>query len=175
MLRHVAGQAVPHREYRREHNQLREGEHPMALMKWEPFEGLTALRREMDRLFEDFSYGGGSLRFWERAAEPAVEVSDTADAVVVKVQVPGVNKDDIQLTITEKALTVKGETKEESKKEYKNYHRQEFHYGAFVRTVALPVPVQAEKAAAQLKDGVLEVTMPKSAQAQAKQIPIKAS
>ena len=70
---------------------------------------------------------------------------------------------------------MKGETKEESKKEYKNYYRQEFHYGAFVHTVALPVPVQAEKAAAQLKDGVLEVTMPKSAQAQAKQIPIKAS
>jgi len=147
----------------------------MALMKWEPFEGLTALRREMDRLFEDFSHGSGGLRFWERSAEPAVEVSDTADAVVVKVHVPGVNKDDIQLTITENALTVKGETKEESKKEEKNYHRQEFHYGAFVRTIALPVPVQAEKAVAQLKDGVLEVTMPKSAQAQAKQIPIKAS
>src|SRR5262245_18596705 len=61
------------------------------------FECLTALCQEMDRLFEDFSYGGGALRFWERAAEPAVEVSDTADAVVVKVQVPGVNKDDIQL------------------------------------------------------------------------------
>ena len=93
-------------------------------------------------------------------------------SIVVKVQVPGVNKDDIQLTITENALTVKGETKEESKKEDKNYHRQEFHYGAFVRTVALPVPVQAEKVAAQLKDGVLEVTMPKSAQAQVKHIPI---
>ena len=57
----------------------------MALVRWEPFEGLMALRREMDRLFEDFSTGGGALRFWERAAEPAVEVSDTAEAVVVKV------------------------------------------------------------------------------------------
>ena len=147
----------------------------MALKKWEPLEGFTALRREMDRLFEDFSHGSGGLRFWERAAEPAVEVSDTAEAVVVKVQVPGVNKDDIQLTITENTLTVKEETKEESKKERKNYHRQEFRYGAFVRTIALPAPVHAEKATAQLKDGVLEVTMPKSAQAQAKQVPIKAS
>jgi HSP20 family protein len=147
----------------------------MALVRWEPFEGLTALRREMDRLFEDFSTGGGALRFWERAAEPAVEVSDTAEAVVVKVQVPGVNKDDVHLTITENALTVKGEMKEEEKKEDKNYHRQEFRYGAFVRTIALPALVQAEKATAQLKDGVLEVTMPKSAQAQVKHIPIQAS
>ena len=147
----------------------------MALVRWEPFEGLTALRREMDRLVEDFSTGSGALRFWERAAEPAVEVSDTAEAVVVKVQVPGINKDDIQLTITEHALTVKGEMKEEEQQEEKNYHRREFRYGAFVRTIALPAPVQAEKAAAQLKDGVLEVTMPKSAQAQAKHIPIQAS
>jgi HSP20 family protein len=146
----------------------------MALVKWEPFEGLTALRREMDRLFENFS-SGGSLRFWEQAAEPAIEVSDTAEAVVVKAQVPGVNKDDIHLTITEHALTVKGEMKEEKKQEDKNYHRQEFRYGAFVRTVPLPVPVQAEKATAQLKDGVLEITMPKSAPAKVQQIPIQAS
>src|SRR6516162_8762604 len=146
----------------------------MALMKWEPFEGLTALRREMDRLFEEFAHGG-ALRFWDRAAEPAVEVSDSAEAVVVKVQVPGVSKDALQLNITENALTVKGEMKEEEKKEDKNYHRQEFRYGAFTRTIALPAPVQAEKATAQLKDGVLEVTMPKSALAQVKQIPIQAS
>jgi len=146
----------------------------MALMKWEPSEGLTALRREMDRLFEEFAHGSG-LRFWERAAEPAVEVSDTTEAVVVKVQVPGVSKDALQLNITENALTVKGEVKEEEKKEDKNYHRQEFRYGAFTRSIALPAPVQAEKATAQLKDGVLEVTMPKSALAQVKQIPIQAS
>ena len=94
---------------------------------------------------------------------------------MVKVQVPGVKKDDLQLNITENALTVKGETKEEEKKEDKNYHRQEFRYGAFMRSITLPAPVQAEKATAQLKDGVLEITMPKSAEAKVKQIPIQAS
>jgi HSP20 family protein len=147
----------------------------MALTRWEPFEGLTTLRRELDRLFEDVSQGSGSLRFWERAAEPAVEISDTAAAVVVKAQLPGVKKDDLQLTITENALTVKGEMKEQEKQEDKNYHRREFRYGAFVRTIALPVPVQAEKATAQLKDGVLEVTMPKSTPVKVQQIPIQAS
>ena len=146
----------------------------MALTKWEPFEGLTALRREMDHLFEEFS-SGGSLRFWERPVEPPVEISDTAETIVVKAQVPGVNKDDLHLTITENALTVKGEMKEEDKKDDKNYHRREFRYGAFVRTIALPTPVQAEKATAQLKDGVLEVTIPKSAEAKVKHISIQAS
>jgi HSP20 family protein len=146
----------------------------MALTKWEPFEGLTTLRREIERLFEEFS-NGGSLRFWERAAEPAVEISDTAEAVVVKAQVPGVNKDDLQVTITENTLTVKGEIQEAEKQDDKNYHRQEFRYGAFVRTIALPAPVQAEKATAQLKDGVLEVTMPKSAPATVQPVPIQVS
>ncbi len=64
--------------------------------------------------------------------------------------------------------------KEEAKKEDKNYHRREFRYGAFMRSIALPAPVQAEKATAQLKDGVLEITMPKSAEVTVKQIPIQA-
>jgi len=147
----------------------------MALATWEPFEGLTALRRELDRLFEDFSHGGGSLRLWERAAEPAVEISDTAEAVVVKAQLSGVKKDDLQLAITENTLTVKGEMKEEAKQEGKNSRRREFRYGAFVRTIPLPVPVQAEKTTAQLKDGALEVTMPKSAPAKVQHIPIQTS
>ena len=64
--------------------------------------------------------------------------------------------------------------KEEAKKEDKNYHRREFRYGAFMRSIALPAPVQAEKATAQLKDGVLDITMPKSAEVTVKQILIQA-
>jgi HSP20 family protein len=71
--------------------------------------------------------------------------------------------------------TAKGEMKEEEKQEDKNCHRREFRYGVFVRTIALPTPVQAEKATAQLKDGVLEVTIPKSAPAKVQQIPLQAS
>ena len=148
----------------------------MALIKWEPSESLTTLRREVNRLFEDF-FDGGSLRFWGRGAEPAVEVCDTKDAVVVKAQVPGVSKDQLQVHITEDTLTLKGEMKEEEKQEDKNFYRREFHYGAFERTMTLPTAVQADKATAQLKDGVLEITLPKSvsAQAKVKQIPIQTS
>ena len=147
----------------------------MALSKWEPSGSLTTLRREVDRLFEDF-FDGGPRRFWGHGAEPVVEVCDTKDAVVVKAQVPGVSKDQLQVHITDDTLTLKGEVREEEKKK-KNFYRREFHYGAFERTMALPMAVQADKATAQLKDGVLEITLPKSASAQAKvkQIPIETS
>jgi len=148
----------------------------MALITREPSGSLTTLRREVDRLFEDF-FDGGPRRFWGRGAEPAMEVCDTKDAVVVKAQVPGVSKDQLQVHITDDTLTLKGEVREEEKKEEKNFYQREFHYGAFERTMALPMAVQANKATAQLKDGVLEITLPKSASAQAKvkQIPIETS
>jgi HSP20 family protein len=145
----------------------------MALARWEPFEGLASLRREMDRLFENFFESGprglGNLSAWE----PAVEVADTKDTVVVKAQVPGIPKDNIQVHVTDDSITLKGEMKEEEKKEEKNYTRREFRYGAFSRTIALPAAVQADKATAQLKDGVLEITIPKSEKAKMKEIPIR--
>jgi len=105
-------------------------------------------------------------------AAPAVEVSDTKDAIVVKAQVPGVSKENLQITVSEGTLTLKGDMKEETKQEEKNYLRREFRYGAFTRTVPLPAGVQAEKATAQLKDGMLEVTIPKSEAARVNEVPI---
>jgi HSP20 family protein len=127
----------------------------------------------MDRLFDNFfehgPRGPGHLSAWE----PAVEVADTTDAVIVKAQVPGIPKDNIQVNVTDDAITLKGEMKEEEKKEEKNYTRREFRYGAFSRTIALPAAVQADKATAQLKEGVLEITIPKSEKAKMKEIPIR--
>ncbi|HEY7493169.1 MAG TPA: Hsp20/alpha crystallin family protein [Candidatus Tectomicrobia bacterium] len=144
----------------------------MVLIRWEPSEGLSSLRRELDRLFEDY-IERGPFRGGERGWEPVVEVADTKDAVIVKAQVPGISKDNLQVNVTDHTLTLKGEMKEEEKKEEKNYSRQEFRYGAFTRTIPLPVAVQADKTMAQLKDGVLEVTMPKAEQAKVKAIPIQ--
>lgn len=125
----------------------------------------------MDRLWEDFFDGGQRHEFG--AMEPAIEVADTKDAIVVKAQIPGVSKEQIQVNVSDNTLTIKGETKKEEKEEGKNYYRQEFHYGAFARTITLPTAVQGEKAEAQLKDGVLQITIPKSEQAKAKEIPIQ--
>ena len=115
---------------------------------------------------------GSPLRFGEAMTAPAVEVCETTEAVVVKAQVPGVSKEHLQITVSEGALTLKGDMKEEEKHEEKHYLRREFRYGAFTRTVPLPSGVQAEKATAQLKDGMLEVTIPKSEEARVKEVPI---
>jgi HSP20 family protein len=149
----------------------------MALVKWEPFSGLSSLRQEMERLFGDFeeAVARGMSSRWERTFAPAVEVADTQEAVVVRVQVPGVSKDNLHVDITEHALTLRGEMKEEEKKDEKNYYRQEIRYGAFTRTIPLPMAVKVDQATAQLKDGLLEVTLPKSEVTKAKEIPIKAS
>src|SRR5262249_60409803 len=80
----------------------------MALMKWEPSEGLGTLQREMNRLLESF-FGGSSWRFDESMTAPAVEVADTQDTVVVKAQVPGVSKEQLQVTVSEGMVTIKGE------------------------------------------------------------------
>jgi len=140
------------------------------LPRWESFGGLTTLRREMDRLFERFP-GREASPLGE--VEPAIEVAETPAAVIVKAQVPGVSKENLQVNVTDNALTLKGEVQEDKTTEEKNYHRREFHYGAFARTITLPTTVQAEQAIAQLKDGVLEVTIPKRETTKAKDVPIQ--
>src|SRR5215472_17661240 len=138
--------------------------------RWEPLGRLTALRREMDRLFEHV-LGREPSPLGEAA--PAIAVAETPAAVIVKAQVPGVSKEHLQVNVTDTTLTLKGEVQEEKTTEEKNYHRREFHYGAFSRTITLPTTVQAEHATAQLKDGVLEVTIPKREETKAKDVPIQ--
>ncbi len=146
----------------------------MALTRWEPFEGLVSLRREMDRLFEHFFERGPTAMLGDGGTfEPAVEIADTRDSILVKAQVPGVSKDNLSIDIMDDYLMLKGEMKEEKTTEEQRFHRKEFRYGAFARTIPLPTTIKAEAAAAQLKDGVLTITLPKGEQSKAKQIPIK--
>ena len=122
---------------------------------------------ELDRMFDEF-LGRGWLRphRWERPllAEvkvPDVDVIDREEEVLVRAEVPGVKKDDIEVSISGNMLTIKGETKREEKEEKGDYYRCEISRGAFARTLALPAEVDQAKAKAELKDGVLELTLPK--------------
>jgi HSP20 family protein len=127
----------------------------------------------MERLFEEFA-DGGPLHWREQGTmAPAMEISDAKDAVVVKAQLRGVSKANIHLSVSDQTLTLNAEMKEEATTEDKNYHRREFHYGTLSRTIALPTPVRFDRATATLKDGVLEVTMPKSEQSKSRAIPIR--
>jgi HSP20 family protein len=139
----------------------------MALMRWDPFRALRRRDESFDDLMRDL-FG----RSMEEMMEPPAEVSETDAEVIVKLVVPGVDKDQLRVTVTDDALTVRGELKKESEEKKKNFHRQEIRYGSFQRSVALPVDVEADKARAELKNGMLTVTLPKSAQPKAHQVQV---
>ena len=139
----------------------------MSLIRWEPF---RARRREDP--FEDFFRDFFRRPILEEpdVIEPAAEVAESDGEVTVKMKVPGVEKDQLQLTVADDRLTVRGEMHKESEEKRKNYHRQEIRYGTFQRSVPLPVEVDAAKASAKLKNGMLEITLPKSRQPKAQEI-----
>ena len=146
----------------------------MAQGKWDPARGVSAFRREMDKLLEEFEefLEKGPARFWERPFEPAVDIVDTRDTIIVRAQVPGVSRESLELTVTDDAVTLKGEVKAEEGEAY-TVHQQEIRYGPFSRTIALPIAVESDKATARLKDGILEIRIPKKEVARIRQVPIE--
>jgi HSP20 family protein len=132
------------------------------------------MRKEMDRLFDRFWEGDfpqlPALGEWA----PALDVSETKDAVLVKAEVPGMDSKDIQLSLQEQVLTIKGEKRQEKEEKDEHYYRAERSYGAFARAVRLPTPVDGSRVTATFKNGVLSVTLPKAAAAKGTMIPIKA-
>ena len=135
--------------------------------------GLSNLRKEMDRLFEDFA-GNGGPQGLERWA-PSMDVSETPEALVVKAEVPGVDPKEVEISVSGDTLTLKGEKKEEKEEKGKTWHRIERSYGSFFRSVTLPAPVDADRIAAEVRDGVLTITLPKTEKAKTKRIEVKAA
>ena len=142
----------------------------MSLIPWEP---LRALRRRddvFDQLFREF-FRRPMIEEGE-LLEPAVDVAESDGDVIVKMEVPGVEEDQLHLTVSDDHLTVRGEMRKESEEKRKNYYRQEIRYGAFQRSVPLPVEVDATKAHAELKNGMLKIALPKSKQPKAQEIKV---
>lgn len=127
----------------------------------------SALFSDMERMFEDVFNGRWLQPFgWQRpfgaiASVPSVDVIDRDDEVVVRAEVPGYKKEDIEISVSDSTLTIKGETKAEEKEEKGDYYRCEISHSAFSRTVVLPAEVDDAKAKASMKDGMLELTLPK--------------
>jgi HSP20 family protein len=146
----------------------------MSIVRWEPFSDLMSLREAMDRLFEEsFVRPSNRMMAADGSYELALDMFETENDVIVTASLPGVKSDDVDISITGDTLTIKGETKFETKAETANYLRQERRYGAFSRTIALPMPVQADRAEAKFKDGVLTLSIPKAEEAKPKTIKVK--
>jgi len=146
------------------------------LMEWRPFREVSRLRREMDRFWDDY-FGSGRRGLQPLQAEfaPAVDVTETAEAIVVKAEVPGMDAKDINISITGDVLTIKGEKKSEREEKEENYHIVERSYGSFSRSLALPGAVKVDKIEAKYDKGVLTVTCPKKEEVKPKAIEIKTS
>lgn len=145
---------------------------------------MRAWEREIDRMFEDFPF----LRFprlsdiepfrrlrESRLAAPTLDMYEEKNEVVVKAELPGMAKEEIDITLSNSTLTLKGEKKKEEEVKEKNYYRCEREYGSFLRTVQLPAEVKADGAKAIFKDGVLEIRLPKSEAAKKREtrVPVK--
>jgi len=138
--------------------------------------------REMERMFEDFPFFRWP-RFREfepfrlarelRLQAPTLDLYEEKDEVVVKAEMPGLTKEDVEITLSDSTLTLKGEKKKEEEVKEKDYYRCEREYGSFLRTVQLPAEVKADGAKAVFKNGVLEVRLPKSTEAKKKEVHVR--
>lgn len=142
----------------------------MLARRFFPLTTFEDLRGEMDRVFDTFS-GGGASPLSRTRSFPAVNVWEDADSIFVEAEVPGLTMDDINVEVTGRELTIKGEIKS-PEVEGKNVHRQERWQGSFSRMMTLGTDVDTEKVEAVLREGVLTITMPKSVSARARKIPV---
>ena len=127
--------------------------------------------RDFGRFFEDLDLP--TLFSEEREFTPAFDVSETEKELIVKAEVPGIDKKDIDISLSDGVLTIKGEKRLEREDKNEHYYTAERRYGAFSRTMPLPVEVDTNKVDATYKEGVLKITLPKSETAKAKKIEVK--
>ena len=146
------------------------------------FETMSRLEQDMDRMFHEF-WRRPFLSLWDHEHSwpgrmlslqmPAMDLYEEKDEVVVKAELPGISKDDLDVTLTESTLTLKGEKKKEEEVKEKNFYRSERSSGSFVRTIDLPSEVKADQAKASFKNGVLEIRLPKTEDAKRKVTKVK--
>lgn len=149
------------------------------LTRWQPIRELASMRNDMDRMMERFfeePFFANAPTWSQRnggAWNLALDVAEDADHYTVKASVPGINPDDIEITLTDNVLTIRGETKAENEAKETNWHVRERRYGSFMRSVTLPAPVEADKVEATNEHGVLTLRLPKAEAVKPKKIAIK--
>jgi HSP20 family protein len=152
----------------------------MSLIRWNPTRDLATfpsdifnMQREMNKIYGSFFRGVDEQSLLGSTWMPAVDVVEENDEYIVKIELPGVSKDDVKITLESNILTIRGEKKAEKDSDEKNYHRTERSYGIFQRSFTLPASVKNEKIGAEYKDGILAVTLPKAEETKPKQIEVK--
>jgi HSP20 family protein len=146
----------------------------MNLVKWNPWREMSAMPDRLDRFFDDpfFRLGrmaeDSGLGMWN----PAVDLYEKDDCVMIKAELPGVDKNDINIDLKDRLLTLSGERTHDKEVNEENYYRRERSYGKFQRTFTLPADVDSDKIKAEFKDGVLQIEIPKPEEKKAKKVTI---
>ena len=145
----------------------------MALIRLEPFREMDSLQREMNRLFDSLSPTIQSEN--GKTYIPPAEITETAEAILLKLEIPGMEAKDIDIQATVNSVSVSGERKSVSRTDAPNKKRSEFRYGAFRRVIPLPIRIQNTKVNAEYKDGILHLNLPKAESEKTKVVKVNAS
>jgi HSP20 family protein len=146
----------------------------MDLIRWNPLNEMVSLRERLNRLFDDsffptdWNKDDVAMAIWS----PAIDMLEKNDHLVIKAELPGIEKKDISLDLKEGVLTLKGERKHENEVQDGNFYRREMSYGKFQRSFRLPADVDPEKITAELENGLLTIEVPKPEQSRPKQITV---
>ena len=142
------------------------------ITRWEPVRDFLSLRDAMDQLFDEMISQPGSMAAGNRLM-PAIDLYQTDEAVVLKASLPGINPDDLKISVTGDVLTIQGEQAAEREDKQATYHIRERKWGSFSRSLSLPVPVKSDKANAEYENGILTLTLPKAEEVRPKTITVK--
>lgn len=146
----------------------------MNIVKWNPFRELEDMQTRLNRFFNEglprrAEAEGPFFADWA----PAVDIEETDAEYLIKAELPDIRKEEVKVQVLEGVLTIEGERKRENEEKGKRYHKVERAYGKFVRQFALPTEVEADKVKAEFKDGMLNVHLPKTAEAKPKTVDVK--
>jgi HSP20 family protein len=147
------------------------------LVRWDPFGEMVSLRQAMDELFENALIGtsaprGSSMQPTSGGSLP-LDVTENENSYVVTASIPGIDPNDLDISVLDNTLTIKGEVKAETEDKNTRYHVRERRWGAFSRSVALPMAVKADAVQAEYTQGVLKLTLPKTEEVKPRRIQIK--
>jgi HSP20 family protein len=146
----------------------------MAITRWDPFREVAALQNRMNSLFQDYSRAQGMDGDLPATAGfvPPVDIYEDEHKIVLKLEVPGMKQEDLDVRLENNSLTVRGERKFEKEEKEENFHRIERRYGTFYRAFTLPTTVDSENVKANYDSGVLKLELNKKAEAKPKQIKV---
>jgi HSP20 family protein len=146
----------------------------MAVVKWDPLRDLLSIQDRMNRLFEQsLSRSRAEEGIAASTWSPAVDIYETPETIVMKAELPGLSREDIEIHVRDNTLTLRGERRFAKDVQQESYLRIERAYGAFQRSFTLPAIIQQDKIRAVFRDGVLELTLPKAEEAKPKKVAIE--